>query len=211
MKKKNTSIYLFVLFLLITFSSCNVSLNVLNRKYRSGYSIHVSKKISPKLNQSKINDGQSIKSKQDSVIVENNSDDLNVSASNSELFINDCKAPINIIACDTPPKKNEDDPNWSLYNEKKSSSMSKYKGRILEPYGLLAIIFLALGFFISSLLEYLSVWVFLFVFFSVFIMSIISLVKMKKLPDKYMRIFKLTDWIFLAFYILGLFFLLATA
>ena len=102
-----------------------------------------------------------------------------------------------------------DDPNFSLYKEKKPKEFGAYKGRILEPYGLLAIIFLALGFFITSILEYLSIWIFLFVFFSVFIMSIISLVKMKKHPGKYMRVFRVTDWIFLAFYILGLFILLA--
>jgi len=193
--------------LIILFSSCNVSLNILNRKYRPGYSVFSS---ITKNHRSNILKEQEIliDSCADSglVIMENN---VVATSDNSELFIDKSEFPEIATPCDTPPKKNTDDPNWSLYKEKNASEVGAYKGRILEPYGTLAIFFLLLGFFITNLLAYLNVWIFLFVFFSVFIMSVISLVKMKKAPDKYMRIFKVTDWIFLACYILGLFILLA--
>ena len=201
--------FFFILLGAFTFSSCNVSMNVLNRKYRPGFSVTFSKKLNSELNKSKINDEATNDIQKDSTVVENDDGSIVASANSSDLFVNDYIEPVFIMPCDTPPKKIMEDPNFLLYNEKKATGMSKYRGRILEPYGLLADIFLALGFFTTALLEYLSVPLFLFVFFSVFVMSIISLIKMRKMPDKYMRIFKLTDWIFLAFYIIGLFILLA--
>lgn len=126
-------------------------------------------------------------------------DELIASAAAPEIKIRFQKSPGFLIACDTPPKKTADE-NWSLYKDKKPSGKGAYKGRSLEPYNIVAIAFLLLGFFVSAIAAYISFLFSLWIFFSVFSMCIVSLTRIKKYPNKYMRICKVLDWLLLAIY-----------
>jgi len=188
----------FFILVLFAFSSCNVSFDVLKRKYRPGYSLLFSKnniKSNPLKLQEEIVETPEADSLQSSIV----DDDLVASTAGPEIKIHLRESSVFLIPCDTPPKKTVDE-NWSLYKEKKPSGKGAYKGRSLEPYNIIAIAFLLFGFFVSGIAAYISFLFFLWIFFSVFSMCIVSLTRIKKYPNKYMRICKVLDWLLLAIY-----------
>jgi hypothetical protein len=201
MKELRSDYFLFILFGAIIFSSCNVSMNLLNRKYRPGYSVNVSKRTNPILNQSKFNDETTIESPIDSAVVKNN-DYVIVASSGTELFINDHQPPINPIACDTPPKKNMEDPNWSLYKPKEPDPGGHSKWKPIEPFNLASYFILLIGVIVASLIQTIGAWFVFLILLMLIAFSIISLIKIKKNPKKYSIFSIVFDWVFVSIGIL---------
>jgi hypothetical protein len=195
MKKINSSV-LFGLLIAILLSSCNTSLNIIKRKYRPGYSVNISSDKHQKQAIEKVE--TFAEPKLDSLVEKNNYDGLIASTSNTESVICDYKSPSFIIPCDTPPKNKMDDPNWSLYKEKKPNPQGNSKWKKIEPFNLAAFFILLAGVIISALIPTIGGWLFLLVLLTVIILSIISLVRIKKNPNKYSKFSKVFDWVFVS-------------
>lgn len=196
--KKINSLVLFIFLIAILVSSCNTSLNIIKRKYRPGYSVNIS--IDKHQKQAINNEERFVEPQLDSLVENNNYDGLVVSTSNTESIICDYKSPSFIIVCDTPPKNKMDDPNWSLYKEKKPNpnpnGSSKWKP--IEPFNLAAFLTLLVGVIVSALIPTIAGGLFFLILLIVIILSIISLARIKKNPNKYSKFSKVFDWVFVS-------------
>lgn len=168
--------------------SCNNSLTVLNRKYRSGYSFS----LLPKALDVKTNTYRNIEEyrneiKTDSIIREREENAYTCSNSTEPLIINYKPTPITFV-CDTPPKKNADKP-WALYKpqplDKETTS-----GRKLEPYQFASVLCIVVIGSISAILKSPLIAI---IFPIIFVLSIISLIRIHHYPNKYLRYSKVSS------------------
>lgn len=191
--KKNNTVLL-ILVGLILFSSCNSSLSVLNRKYRKGYTVNLYKRIDNEAIQLNVREQFSDSSSSSSLIKKNNDDNSIASINNSELSIINYQTLSFVMPCDTPPKKNSEEP-WSLYKPKEPLTHGSSKWKQIEPFNLASIFVLLLGVVIASILNPTGILFFLFFFTIIFVFSLISLVRIKKHPKQYSVFSKVFDWI----------------
>ncbi len=194
-KITNSLLALFILVGYIMFSSCNSSLNILNRKYRPGYTINFSSKVDDKSDLLKKE--EKIQVEAESLTEQNNEENNIVASSNSsELFINRYKSVDYIIPCDTPPRKSIEEP-WSLYKPKETLEEGNSKWKPIEPFNLASFFIILLGLIGGALISP-GVWLFFLLYSVIFIFSIISLIRIKNHPKKYSKFSKVFDWIFVS-------------
>ena len=185
---------LFLLFFLILFSSCNNSLSILQRKYRSGYSVNYSGKVN-RSNQRAEEEEVSGTFKTDTLTAQNEEDNLLASSDNSKLYLKGYKSPDFVIACDTPPKKSVEEP-WSLYKPKEATPHRNSKWKQIEPFNLVTFFVLLLGVIVANILNPAGILFFFLILLLIFILSLISLIRIKKHPKQYSKLSIVFDWIF---------------
>lgn len=179
--------------------SCNNSFTVLDRKYQPGYTFNFSNKIKEQSNQLKEQEQIAVESMTEGLVVKNDYIEGNSVASlnNSELFIKKYKVQDYIMPCDTPPQKNIDEP-WSLYKPKETNEEGVHGGKPIEPYSIASFCVIGLFVIIGALVGQVGVWLFFLLFSVLFTLSLISLIRIKKHPNKYSKISKVWNWIFVS-------------
>lgn len=195
MRNVNSNAIFFILFILMVLSSCNTSLNILDRKHRPGYTIEFFNKTNKKTSRFTEQKQIQICAQSDSIFVQNNYDNVVASSSNGELFISHYSVPCFVMPCDTPPKKDIAEP-WSLYREKEVNDEGKPHGKLMEPFNLMSFAVILLGVILASLLTSAGTAIFLSVMLSILILSLISIIRIRKHPKKYSSFSKVFSWIF---------------
>ncbi len=90
----HSSSSLFLVLTAVVFSSCTHSLNIMNRKYRPGYSIQYSTNTSHSSKKTTQAEQPQPEPRQDSVALKTMNDDVIVSSDNSQLFLKEYNAVV---------------------------------------------------------------------------------------------------------------------
>ncbi len=160
----------------------------MNRKYRPGYSFSFSANKSKITTQKKFEEFRN-KIIADSIVDEQEAESFSCSINKEPLIITYKSKPITFV-CDTPPKKNVEEP-IPLYKHSEPNLQRPAK-KSIEPFNMVSLIAAILGIAIGNV-----VFLGLVIAPILLIFNIISLIRIHRNPEKFKKLSKILAVIFL--------------